>query len=198
MNNSYGLWRRLELPAAAPRVTIESETGRLIMTSNTGAAQAAMIRKETLINTVATAVIAAALSWAIFRGQPAIALAPPVGGILGILPGTFNFTLLVTIALTLITRRRVRAAVGPPLARADLKGLRGALPSNVLARALTLAGLATLVFVPVCVGGVWLATRLSALPLQWSFAGLLGFYVVYFVVLSMVVTPIVLWRALAD
>ncbi len=169
------------------------------MSIDLNAAQAAMIRKETLINTVATAVIAAALSWAIFRGNSSIvALSPPVGGILGILPGTFNFTLLVTIALTLITRRRVRSGLCPPLARDAMKGIRGALPSNVIARAIVLAAMATLAFVTVCEGGVWLAIRLNAVPIEWSFPGMLGFYVVYFVVLSLVVTPIILSRSLAD
>ncbi len=169
------------------------------MTIDTSAAQAAMVSKETSINTAVTAVIAAALSCVIFRGHSSIvALSPPVGGILGILPGTFNFTLLVTLALTLITRRRVRSGSCPPLARGVRRGIGGALPANLIGRAIVLAAVATLVFVTLGAGGVWLATRLSALPIEWSFLSMLGFYVVYFVFLSLVVTPIILWRALAD
>lgn len=169
------------------------------MTIHSSAAQAAMIRKETAINTVATALIAAALSWVLFRGHSSIvALSPPVGGILGILPGTFNFTLLVTLALTLITRRRVRSGSCPPLAREARRGIGAALPANLIVRAIVLAAVATVVFVTLGAGGVWLATRLTALPIEWSFQSVLGFYVVYFVILSLVVTPIILWRALAD
>ena len=160
---------------------------------------AAMVRKETFANTVATAVIAAVLSWAIFRGKTSIvALAPPIGGIFGVLPGTFNFTLLVTLALTMITRRRVSAGVYRRLGAGEGAHLGARLPANIILRALTLAALATVVFVPVGAGLVWGATRIGALPVAWSFAGMLLYFVVYFSALSMAVTPPILWRALRD
>lgn len=159
----------------------------------------AMVRKETEINTVVTAVIAALLSWQIFRGQHSIAaINPPVGGMLGILPGTFNFTLLVSLALTLITRRRVHRGLFRRLALHERNYLGTQLPRNILARSLLLAVLATLVFVPATVGAVWAVVRAGWISPNWSFLGMALFFVVYFVILSMVVTPIIIWRALGD
>lgn len=163
------------------------------------APQAAMVRKETIGNTIATAVIAAILTWAIFRGQSAIPVwvkAP--GGIFGILPGTFNFTLLVTIALTLITRRRVTKGLYGRVAPQDGNQRGRSLPSNVLLRGVVLGFVATLIFVPIAAGAVWLATRAGLLPAVWSFEGMLAFFVMYFVALSWIVTPVVIWSALRD
>ena len=158
-----------------------------------------LVRKETIINTVVTAVIAAVLSWVLFRNQADVpALASPPGGIFGILPGTFNFSLLVTIGLTLVIRGRVRGGSAARLAPADGSQVGSSLPANVVLRGLLLALLATLTFVPVAGLAVWTAVRTGLVPSSWTLADMLLFYVVYFVVLSLVITPIIVWRALRD
>ena len=158
-----------------------------------------LVRNETAINAVVTAVIAAVLSWVIFRNQADVrALATPPGGIFGILPGTFNFSLLVTIGLTLVIRRRVRGGSAARLAPADGSKVGSSLPANVVLRGLVLALLATLTFVPVAGMAVWTAVRKGLVPSSWTLADMLLFYVVYFVVLSLVITPIIVWRALRD
>ena len=158
-----------------------------------------LVRKETAINTVITAVVAAVLSWVIFRNQADIrALAAPPAGIFGILPGTFNFSLLVTIGLTLVIRARVRGGIAARLAAADGSRVGSGLPANIVLRGLVLALLATLTFVPVTTAAVWVAMQTGIVPAAWTFAGMLLFFVVYFVVLSLVITPIVVWRALRD
>ena len=158
-----------------------------------------MVRRETIGNTVASAVIAAALTWLIFADQTATpALAAPPGGIFGILPGTFNFTLLVAVALTLITRRRVGRG---QCRRAQVdEGVRVgvSLPGNVLLRALTLAGIVSAVLVPLTYLLVWAGIRFGWIPQEWPFVGMLVLFVGYFVLLSLIVTPIVVWRALRD
>ena len=163
------------------------------------AEHSAMVRKETQINTVVTAAIAALVSWQIFGGGQGIAaINPPVGGMLGILPGTFNFTLLVSLALTLVTRRRVRLGKFRQLTLPERDYAGSQLPRNIVARSVLLAVLATIVFVPISVGVVWAATRAGWVSPNWSFLGMTLFFVVYFVILSIVVTPIIIWRALGD
>ena len=158
-----------------------------------------LVQKETAINTVVTAVIAAVLSWVIFRNQIDVrALATPPGGIFGILPGTFNFSLLVTVGLTLVIRGRVRAGAAARVAPADGSQVGSGLPANVAFRGLVLALLATLTFVPLAGLAVWTAVRTGLVPSSWTLAGILLFYVVYFVFLSLVITPIIVWRALRD
>jgi hypothetical protein len=160
---------------------------------------AAVVRKETLLNTVATMLIAAALSWLLFRGESSVvALAPPVHGVLGIVPGTFNFTLLVTLALTAVIRARTRRGECPRLDRDEPLRWVGWLPTHLLARALTTALLATLLFVPITLASIGWLIRSGNVPEDWSFTSMLVFFVVYFAALSLVVTPTVVWRALAD
>jgi len=167
--------------------------------STTPAPHGAMVRKETLGNLVATMVIAALLCWLIFRGETRIpAFAPPPGGIFGILPGTFNFTLLVTVALTLITRRRMRAGLYRRLEPGEGPNFGAKLPQRLMLRAVALALVATLLFVPVGAVGTWLAIQLGVVAAEWTFLGMTLFFIGYFALLAWVVTPVVLWRALRD
>jgi hypothetical protein len=168
-------------------------------TERTGPAEPdAMVRNETVANTVITVVLAAAITWALFHGQSTIpALAPPPGGIFGLLPGTFNFTLLVTIVLTLVIRGRVRrGGVGRwPTGRAvPLRWL----PANVVLRGLVLAAVVTLVLVPATFLLVRAGIGAGVLPYEWSFAGMLLLFCAYFGLLALWVTPVIVRRALAD
>ena len=134
-----------------------------------------------------------------FRGESEIPpFTTPPSGIFGILPGTFNFTCLVTLVLTLVVRRRVKTGV---VGRsADGEGLRvgSALPANVALRALVLALAATLSAVPLTAGALWCGVQAGLIPPVWSKLGMLVFFVVYFVVLALAITPIVVRRALRD
>lgn len=157
------------------------------------AEQAAMVRKETIANTIASVVIAAMLTWLIFHGRPAIpALDSPPGGIFGIFPGTFNFTLLVTIALTLIVRKRVNTAL---VAR---RVAVTQLPTNVLLRGLVLALAATTLMAPTGLALVYMGIHAGLLPALWSLYGMMGFFVSYFALLSVLITPVIVRRALSD
>ena len=154
---------------------------------------AAMVRKETIANTIASMLIAVALSWLLFNGRCALpALDAPPRGIFGIFPGTFNFTLLVTIALTLIVRRRTRLGLISRCARSNR------LPANVLLRGLLLASVATVLLAPVSMLLVQTGIRGGWLPALWSLPGMTVFFVLYFALLSLLITPVVVRRALSD
>ena len=157
---------------------------------------AEVIRTETAINTVVTAVIAALITWLLFRGRGPVPLfGLPGGALFGIVPGTFNFSLLVTLVLTLVIRGRVRrracASAG------ERTGVHALLPANVLLRALLLAGAMTLLLVPSGYALAWLITHGAPAP-AWRLPALTLFYVVYFAVLALILTPLVVARALRD
>jgi hypothetical protein len=158
----------------------------------------ATVRTETLANTAITVVLAAAIAWLMFRGQSQIeALAPPPGGIFGIVPGTFNFTLLVTIVLTLVIRGRVRRGraqrwpAGRPLPATWL-------PRNVVLRGLAFAAAMTLTLVPATFLLVRGGIAAGVLPAAWPFGAMLALFCAYFGLLAYLVTPPVVRRALAD
>jgi hypothetical protein len=122
-------------------------------------------------------------------------IAEPPDGIFGILPGTFNFTLLVTLGLTLALRARLRAA---PRVAMPANSPWSWLPRHLILRALLLAILATLAFVPLTMIAIRALVASGALPLQWSLGAMIAFFVGYFVLVTWAVTPAVVWRALRD
>lgn len=155
-----------------------------------------MVRTETVANTIATVVIAAVIAWLMFGGQPSItALAAPPGGIFGIAPGTFNFTLLVTLVLTSVIRGRVRRG---RVGRLPVSGLAARLPRHLLLRAVALATVTTVAFVPLTFGLVRAGIGAGVFPAAWSFAAIVAFFCAYFALVSLVVTPPIVRRALAD
>ena len=111
-----------------------------------------------------------------------------------LIPTVFMITLVGSIIMTVATRSRVRSgkvnAIGEPWATYWL--IRW-LPRNALARALTVAMLATAVLVPISVG------ILAILNVTiMSFNPFVGFKVIYGVVVGMLSAPFVLLAALSD
>lgn len=165
------------------------------MTNPARSSAAEIIRRETISNVIASAVIGGLIAWLLFRGATAIEpFAKPPGGVFGIIPGTFNFSLLVTVVLTLILRRRFRG--GPAFETGS--GSKRQLPANVAVRGLVLAAGATLLLVPATMLLIWLGTRAGLLPATWSASGMIAFFVVYFVLLTWVLTPVIVKGALND
>ena len=67
-----------------------------------------VLTQETVLNTVISGILAALITWLIFRGQEDIPLlGGPESGAFGIVPGTFMFSAVVTLALSLIMRGRI-------------------------------------------------------------------------------------------
>lgn len=154
-----------------------------------------MVRRETLIGIVGNGVIAAVVVSLLYASRETIPVLGTDGAVFGFLPGTFMFTLGLTIGLTLTVRSRVRKGLVPPLGAGGASGWPAALPlpRNVLARAVMLGAIAEACLVPLTFGLLWLFA-----PRDWSFAAVLGANVGYFVLLATLVVPIVAWRALED
>jgi hypothetical protein len=144
---------------------------------------------ETRIGIGLNAVVSGAFVFLMFGGQATIKLWGMGGLAFDLVPTTFMITLMMTVALTLITRSRLKkGAVGPLMSARRL-------PGNVLLRGLTLALLATLVFVPVSVGALTLIWPMTG---DWSFLVVLAFKIVYSAVLGIVLTPVILRAAFND
>lgn len=153
-----------------------------------------MVRHETLIGVIGNGVIAAIIVSLLYASRQSIPLFGRDGGAFGLLPGTFMFTLGLTIGLTLTIRRRMRRGQVPRLGReADPAIVGRSLPGNVIARALLLALLAEVSLLPLTFGLLWLLA-----PREWSFPAVLALNAGYFMLLAALVVPVVAWRALRD
>ncbi len=116
------------------------------------------------------------------------------GMALDLVPTVFMITLVQTIIITLITRKRVQAGTVAPLPepRAAYSALK-LLPQNVLARAFALALAVSLILVPLSVGAM------AALGVDGiTFAPFISFKVVYGVAVGMLSAPLSLLAALSD
>lgn len=152
-----------------------------------------VVRRELITGAIANAVIALIIGWLLFGGQVQVPVLGTDGGAFGILPGTFLFTLALTIGLTLSVRSRVRKGMVPRRLTDRDSSVEASLPGNVVLRGLMLALIAELALVPVTFALLaWLA------PHDWSLAAVLTFNVGYFVLLSSLVVPVVVWCALRD
>lgn len=150
---------------------------------------------EIAIGMVLNAVISAAFAWGIFRGVAHVPLwAGTRGMAFDLVPTVFMITLMMTIALTLITRARLRRGAAPALAWSrDSHVLLRLLPRNAVGRGLCLAAGATIVLVPLsvaCLAGAGFQTMAFG-PFVW-------FKVAYGVALAVLVTPIILLCAFGD
>lgn len=150
-------------------------------------AQAAFIRRETAIGIVLNIVVSAAFVWLMFGGRATIGLWGMDGLAFDLVPTTFMITLMTTIALTFLTRARVRAG--------GVAALGGGswLPAFPPIRGVLLGLVATVAIVPAIVGLLALGWGRD-----WSFDEVLGFKMAYGAALGLLVTPIVLRFALRD
>lgn len=146
-----------------------------------------ILATEAAISIVPNALVSALFVWLLFRDTPAIPLWGMQGVAFDLVPTTFMLTLMTTIALTLIVRARRRRG----LAAAAPGSL--ALPGNVLLRAVTLALLLCLVFVPLTV----LLLRMGWSG-DWSYDRMMGFKIAYGIAVGLVATPLAVLAALRD
>lgn len=160
-----------------------------------GAAHRRYLVGETAISIAVNAAVSAAFAWGLFHDVTEVPLRGVQGIGVDLVPTVFMITLMLTLALTLVTRRRMRAGT--------LFGLHGGtgalprplamLPGNVLLRALVLALALTAMLVPASIALLAVAGT-ESMPL----GAFVGFKVLYGAALGAVVTPLVLLRALAD
>ncbi len=107
------------------------------------------LQSETAISVVANTAVSGIFAWGLFHGVESIPLWGTQGIVVDLVPTVFMITLVLTIALTLITRGRLRKGKLPLPAwsRSDL-GLIGRLPARIALRAPVLALCMTLALVP--------------------------------------------------
>lgn len=149
-----------------------------------------VVLRETLISTVPNAVISAGFVGLVFREQSRIPLWGMNGLAFDLVPTTFMLTLMTTIGLTLLFRRRRRSGSLPAMAHgaAPLP-----LPHNAVLRGLVLGLALLLLFVPACVvllAAVWQG--------DWPFAQVMAFKIAYGVAVGWVATPLVVLAVLRE
>lgn len=152
------------------------------------------LRIETVLSVVFNTIISGAFAWGMFHGEDIVPLWGSRGIAVDLVPTVFMITLVLTIVLTKITRRRLRRGKlpAPSWNRTDLP-LVGWLPENVLLRALALAAVLTLVLVPL---SVLILAQLGVE--QMGFGVFFVFKLAYGALFALIVTPAILLRALAD
>jgi hypothetical protein len=149
-----------------------------------------VVLRETLISTVPNAVVSAGFVWLLFGGQARIPLWGMNGLAFDLVPTTFMLTLMTTIALTLLFRKRRRDGA-LPAALAD--GTPLPLPHNPVLRGLVLGMALLVLFVPASV-----AVLAAVWESDWPFAQVLGFKIVYGVAVGWVATPLVVLAVLRE
>lgn len=145
------------------------------------------VRTEVIVNSVLSAVLSAGFVYLIFGGRERA----PTWGLDGVafdfVPMTFAIAFMMTIGLTLYTRRRAAQGKAPLLA--GHPRLPRILPLRALGNALLL--LAALV--PPAILLLWLAGRRD-----WAYAEIMAMKVLYGALVAAVVTPLIITEALRD
>lgn len=146
-----------------------------------------MLRTEAAISIVPNALVSALFVWLLFRDADRIGLWGMQGIAFDLVPTTFMLTLMTTIGLTIVVRRRVRAGAARPAAGTTQ------LPRHPVLRGIVLGFAMLLLFVPASV----LVLHLFGAG-GWSFGEMLVFKIAYGVAVGVVATPIVVLAALRD
>ncbi|MEQ5788881.1 hypothetical protein J3454_13360 [Erythrobacter sp. NFXS35] len=149
-----------------------------------------IVLRETLISTLPNAVVSAGFVWLLFREQATIPLWGMNGLAFDLVPTTFMLTLMTTIALTLVFRKRRRDGVLPS---AGASPAPLALPHNPLLRGLVFGIGLLLLFVPISVfalSAIWRG--------DWTYAEVLAFKIVYGVLVGWAATPLVVLAVMRE
>jgi hypothetical protein len=142
---------------------------------------------EAAISILPNALFSAFFVWLLFRGTQRIGLWGTDGVAFDLVPTTFMLTLITTVLVTWLVRRRVAAGATKPAPGVTR------LPRNRLVRGIVLGLMMVVLLVPVTVAAltqVWAG--------DWSFAQMLWFKIFYGVALGLIVTPLVVLAALRD
>ena len=142
---------------------------------------------ETILSVILNTIVGGIFVFVMFSGMERIGLWGEAGLAFDLVPTVFMITLMTTIALTLLTRSRVKAGKVAPM-RMDSR-----LPTNPILRGLVLALTATIALVPASVLILWLIWPTTG---DWSFMAVLVFKCVFSAALGLLVTPIIVRNAL--
>lgn len=146
------------------------------------------IRIETGISTVLNTIFCLLFGWIVFGGRERLPFAGADGIGVDIFPTVFMSTLMTAVALTLLTRARLRKGAvtvmsGPPTR----------LPRFFLLRAIV-CGLAAALAIAI---PTYLALSLIN-PGEWTFGGMMAMKALFGAAIGLVVTPFILRAALSD
>lgn len=146
------------------------------------------IRVETGVSTVLNTLFCLLFGWIIFGGREQVPFAGTDGVGLDVFPTVFMSTLMTAVALTLLTRARLRKGAVLPIAGASTR-----LPRFFLLRAVLFGLLAALA---IAAPTYLLLSALNAG--EWTFGGLMLMKALFGVVIGLVATPPILRAALSD
>lgn len=145
------------------------------------------VRNEVIVNSIISAVLSAGFVWLIFGGRPRAPLWGMDGVAFDFVPMTFAISFMMTLGLTLYTRKR--AATG----KAPILSSRPRLPRILPARMVANGLLMTLLLVPLIVALLWLAGRRD-----YAYAEIMAMKMLYGAIVAAVVTPLIITEALRD
>jgi hypothetical protein len=147
-----------------------------------------ILKTESAISMIPNSLGGGLIAWLIFRSADPIPMWGLKGIVFDLVPTTFLLTLVTTIILTLVVRKRVRDGKAERAAPG-----RFALPKNIFVRGAVLGLVMMALFVPLTV------LLLENLWGQgWSLNGVIIFKVIYCTLLGFAVTPLIALAALRD
>lgn len=155
------------------------------------AAQRRYVRTETIVSIVLNAAVSALFVWIVFRGQDVIPLWGAQGLVVDLIPTCFAITLMSTIAMTLLTRVRLKRNRVERVSTTT--GIARFLPRALPLRAFAFALAVTVIAVPLS------AAALALVGFDGrAYNTVLAFKIAYGAVLAVLISPPILVRALAD
>lgn len=141
--------------------------------------------RETVTSILFNSAFSALFVFIVFGGRAVV----PVSEVaFDALPQSFMVVLMSTLVPTLLTRRRLSSGAVAPLPSSGIP-----LPRNLLLRALLLAVAAASIG-----GGMTLLVLPAIAPATWEFGAVLAYKIAYGAALALILTPLIVRRALSD
>jgi len=146
---------------------------------------------ETMVGAVFNTVISIIFAFLVARGVDAVPLWGAMGMAVDFVPTVFMITLVTTLIVTLLARKRLAQGKAPALPR-SLGGPLGWAPRAAVVRGLIYALLFTIVLVPLSIGAL-IALNATAMPVTTFVV----FKALYGLMLSLLIGPPITRAALA-
>jgi hypothetical protein len=151
------------------------------------------VLRETLMGFGFNGALSALFAWLPFHGLDSVPLWGARGMAVDLVPTVFMITLVQTLILTALTRRRVRSRAIIPIEHGAAAPLFLQLPGNSVLRAAMMASTLTVVLVPATIG-VLAAAGVDELAI----APFMAFKVIYGIAVGALSAPVVLLAALLE
>ena len=156
--------------------------------------QARFLRNETVASVVINALLAALFARLVFGGRQQVDLWGSAGLAWDLVPTAFLIAFIMTLIVTMLTWRRLRAGSAPSVAWARAQhAWLGGLPRSLPLRAVAMGLLSVVLFVPPAVLVLYQGQLCPMAP-----AGVYGVKIVFSAAVALVFTPVVLLAAMSD